>query len=392
MDVRGLVRHIGETILEDSLEERFIEGRSDPRTLRTLAESGLLGLTIPPQFGGLGGDYLDLAVAAEELGRIDLSYQIILTVHLALTAMSILQWGTDKQRGQWLPDLAQGAHIATFGLTEPNAGSDVAGLVMRAISHGDGYLLNGEKTWISGANESTFYLLFATVDRSRRHHGITAFLVPGESPGLKTIGLSGKLGIRAGDTGSVICHDVWVPRDYVLGNIGEGFPVALSALNNGLFTVGAGALGAAIACRELTVQLLNERRPSGNQSQFIDAEIAHMIAGEERSRLLLEAAAGLKNDGLPSAEATSLAKWTAATTAQAAAESAIAIAQALGAPPHPAIERHLCNIKGAVIYGGTSEIHQVMQASYALGYRTERATRCPTPSAATLRGDLNGAG
>jgi glutaryl-CoA dehydrogenase (non-decarboxylating) len=387
MDIRGLVQHLGETVLRENLEERFLEGRKNPRALPALAESGLLGLTIPPKFGGLGWDYVDLAVAAEELGRIDLSYQISLTVHLALTAMSILQWGTDQQRAQWLPALARGTRIATFGLTEPNAGSDVAGLTMRAIPHGEGYVLNGEKTWISGANESTLFLLFATVDRSRRHHGITAFLVPRETPGVETTELSGKLGIRAGDTGSVICRDVWVPKNQVLGNIGEGFPIALSALNNGLFTVGAGALGAAVACREVILRLVQERSRSGRHSELIGVQIAHMVAGEERGHLLLDAAARLKNNGLPSAQATSLAKWTAATTAQATAESALAIAQRLDVMPQPALARHLQNIKGAVIYGGTSEIHQVMQASYALGCRAERETRCPAPSAAMLRGD-----
>ncbi len=387
MDIRGLVQHLGETVLRENLEERFLEGRKNPRALPALAESGLLGLTIPPKFGGLGRDYVDLAVAAEELGRIDLSYQISLTVHLALTAMSILQWGTDQQRAQWLPALARGTRIATFGLTEPNAGSDVAGLTMRAIPHGEGYVLNGEKIWISGANESTFFLLFATVDRSRRHHGITAFLVPRETPGVETTELSGKLGIRAGDTGSVICHDVWIPKNQVLGTIGEGFPVALSALNNGLFTVGAGARGAAVACRDVILRLVRERSRSGRHSELINAQFAEMVAAEERGRLLLDAAARLKNNGLPSAQATSLAKWTAATTAQATAESALAIAQLLDVMPQPALARHLQNIKGAVIYGGTSEIHQVMQASYALGFRAERETRCPAPSAAMLRGD-----
>jgi glutaryl-CoA dehydrogenase (non-decarboxylating) len=391
MDVRGLVRRLGQTVLQGDLEERFAAGRANPRALPAIARTGLLGLTIPERFGGLGGDFGDLALAAEELGKIDLSYQITLTVHLALTAMSILQWGSDGQRARWLPELAQGTRIATFGLTEPNAGSDVASLTMRAVPFDDGYLLNGEKTWISGANESTLFLLFATVDRARQHHGITAFLVPRDSPGLRTTALTGKLGIRAGDTGSVICHDVWVSGAQMLGHIGEGFPIALSALNTGLFTVGAGALGAAVACRELTVQLVKKLRASGLRSQLFDAEIAQMVAGEERSRLLLEAAANLKNEGRPSAQATSLAKWTAAAAAQASAESALAIANGLGVEPHPAVMRHLQNIKGAVIYGGTSEIHQVMQASYALGYRAEREMRCPPPTAMVLRGESDSA-
>jgi glutaryl-CoA dehydrogenase (non-decarboxylating) len=303
--------------------------------------------------------------------------------------MTIFQWGSERQSAEWLPLLARGERIATFGLTEPDAGSDVAALRMTARAEPGGYRLNGEKTWISGANEANLFLLFATLDPAARHKGITAFIVPRESPGLHTLELTGKLGVRAGDTGSVVCDNMWVPEENVLGEPGEGFAVALSALGNGLFTVGAGALGVAVACLDSTVEFVREcdRRGLGTgTNQLVQAAIADMVSGEARARLLIERAAWLKNLGRQSAQATSLAKWTAATAGYDAAEAALAIRQAYSPPPHHTIERHLQNIKGSVIYGGTAEIHQVMQADYALGRRTERPFRCPSPTAADLRG------
>jgi glutaryl-CoA dehydrogenase (non-decarboxylating) len=388
-DLRALVRRLADETLSNSLEENFLAGRTSPAALSTLANAGLLGLTLPPAFGGGGCDYADLAAVCEELGRIDLAFQISVTVHLALTAMTIFQWGTERQRAELLPPLAKGERIATFGLTEPGAGSDVAALRLSArIEHG-GYRLNGEKTWISGANEASLFLLFATLDPAARHRGITAFIVPRESPGLSTTELTGKLGVRAGDTGSVVCDDVWVPAENVLGEPGEGFAVALSALGNGLFTVGAGALGVAVACLESTIAFvrdLDSRGRNAGQKQIVQAAIAEMVSGEARARLLIERAAWLKNVGKPSAQATSLAKWTAATVAYEAAESALAIHQAYIPPPHHTIERHLRNIKGSVIYGGTAEIHQTMQADYALGHRVERPFRRLSPTAEELRG------
>lgn len=388
-DLVALVRRLGDEVLRDDLNERFAAGEPNPRALPAMAEAGLLGLTVPPRYGGLGRDYAALATICEELARIDLAYQISITVHLALVALPILQWGTDAQRQEWLPTLARGERIATFGLTEPGAGSDVAALRMRAVPDGAGHRLSGEKTWISGANEASLFLLFATENPSARHAGITAFLVPRETPGLSSTELSGKLGVRAGDTGTVVCQDAWVSSANVIGEPGEGFAVALSALANGLFTVGAGALGVAAECLTLTVAFLRDLDARGipaGREQWVQAHVARMVSGEARSRLLLARAADLKNRGSPNQRATSLAKWTAADAAYAAAEAALAIHQTFRPGDHPAIERHLRNAKGSVIYGGTAQIHQTMQAAYALGDREERPFRRPAPAADDLAG------
>ena len=388
-DLIRLVHRLGDELLAVDIDERFAAGQPNPEALSAMARAGLFGLTLPPRYGGLGRDYHALAAACEELARIDLAYQISVTVHLALTAMTMLQWGTRAQRDEWLPALARAERIATFALTEPGAGSDVAAIRSRGVRDGSGYRLNGEKTWISCAEDATLFLAFATLDPAARHRGITAFLIPRETPGVSTTSLQGKLGVRAGETGSVVLDDVWVPANQMIGDPGEGFPIALSALATGLFTVGCGALGVAVECLARTLDFLKRLATSGfdvRRHQWVQARVAAMVADEARSRLLLSQAAERKNRGLPSQQATSLAKWTAARAAHDAAASALEIHQAFRPGPHLAIERHLANAKGAVIYGGTEEIHQTMQAAYALGERTERPFRCSAPTVEDLKG------
>ncbi|MDQ3694976.1 MAG: acyl-CoA dehydrogenase family protein [Chloroflexota bacterium] len=372
--------------LEPKLEQRFIDGAADPAASKVLAEAGFLGLTLPARYAGLGQDYRCLGDMCASLGRLDLSFQITVTVHLALTAMSVLQWGTDRQRTRWLPSLASGAEIATFALTEPGAGSDVAAIRTRATACAGGFVLNGEKTWISGANDSSLLLVFATIDPTLRHRGITAFLVARDAAGVSTPVLSGKLGIRAGDTGGVVLNNVVVPSEHLLGEVGEGFAIALSALGNGLFTVGYGALGIIRECLSLVTTLVQgddrSRRSAADQS--VRATIAAMVADEASARVLLDHAAELKNRGLPSQQATSLAKWTAARGADRVATSALQIAQVSQSPSLATFERHLQNAKGATIYGGTTEIHQVMQAAYATGDRLDYPPRRPPLTAAEL--------
>lgn len=368
--------------LAGDIDGCFARGEPNDDAVTALAGAGLLGLTLPARYGGLGRDYTALAAVCEELGAIDTAHQVSLTVHLGLASMCVLQWGNESQRARWLPPLASGERIATFGLTEPGAGSDVGALRMRARRVPGGYELSGEKSWISAANQATLFVLFATIDPSLRHKGITAFIVPRESSGLSTTVLHGKLGLRAGDTGTVVCDRVFVPDDAVLGEVGEGFAVALSALGNGLFTVGCGALGVARTCREWVAGFL---RDMGDDGRGLDAALlAGMVAREESARALLARSAAMKDAGRPNARETSLAKWRAADAGFANASDALTIWSRHAAGEQPALLRHLFNAKGAVIYGGTAEIHQSMQGAYALGDRVERPFRCPSPSARDL--------
>jgi glutaryl-CoA dehydrogenase (non-decarboxylating) len=381
-DMIEFVRELGAAVLSNDIDERFQAGTDNADAIAAMASSGLLGLTLPRRYGGLGRDYAALAAVCEELGRIDTAHQVSLTVHLALAAMGILQWGSEVQRQEWLPMLARGERMATFALTEPGAGSDVAALRMRARRVDGGYLISGEKTWISGVNRVDVIVMFATIDPTLRHRGITAFIVPRDAPGLTVSTLHGKFGLRAGNTGSIACQDVFVPDDRLLGDAGEGFVVALSMLGNGLFTVGAGALGIAAECRYLSATLV---RDSGESADNLHgAAIARMQSRERQSRSLLARAAALKNAGLPNTRETGLAKWTAARAAHENAAEALEIVQHLCPGEHRALQRHWANAKGSVIYGGTSEIHQTMQAAYELGSRVERPFRRPSPAASDL--------
>jgi glutaryl-CoA dehydrogenase (non-decarboxylating) len=382
-DIVNLVRQLGRTSLSDRIDGRFRDGVDNRLAVRAMMDAGLFGLTLPRRYGGMGRDYLALAAACEELGAIDTAHQVSLTVHLALASMAILQWGTPSQCDRWLPRLARGDEQATFALTEPGAGTDVGALQMRARETTGGYILNGEKSWISDANTASVFLLFATLDPELRHRGITGFIVPRGSAGLSTTVLHGKLGLRAGDTGTVVCQDVFVPTANLLGEPGEGFAVALAALGNGPFTVGAGSVGIAAEARRHTVALLHSvDYPAGG---WAAGELAEMVARETSARQLVARSAIMKNQGLPNNRETALAKWTAADAGYRNADAALTIHQALAGPEHPALERLLANAKGAVIYGGTSEIHQTMQAGYALGSRRERPYRRPALTALDLQ-------
>lgn len=384
------IRAFGARVLAPTIEAEFREERMNPNAIPAMAAEGLFGLTLPRGYGGQGRDYRALAVASGELGRIDTVHQVTLTVHLGLVALAILQWGTPEQRERWLPALAAGERIGTFALTEPGVGSDVGALIASARRTDDGYLLNGEKAWISLSDVADLFLVFATLDRTKRHQGITAFLVERGTPGLSTTTYDGKLGLRAGNTGSVVLDSVHVGQDGLLGHEGEGFVVALSALGNGLFTVGAGAVGAAQAALDATQSFLDAIDPEGtgvSREQWVAQRVARMSRDIERARLLIHRAGDLKNRGLPNAQATSLAKWQATEAAYRSCVEALEIRTLLGPPPNEPFERLLANVKASVIFGGTREIHTSMQGAYALGDRRERPPRCPAPTAADLAAD-----
>ncbi|HUZ00103.1 MAG TPA: acyl-CoA dehydrogenase family protein [Thermomicrobiaceae bacterium] len=387
--LRVRVKELASSALVSTVAGEFRDELMNPCGIAALAEAGFLGMCLPPHYGGGGQDYRALAVLCEELGRVDTAHQITVTVHLALVALAILQWGTEEQRDRWLPQLASGDRFATFALTEPGTGSDVGALIASAKRDGDGWILNGEKAWISHADLADTVLVFATGDPSLRHRGITAFLVDTGTPGLTSTRYRGKLGIRAGSTGSLVMQDVRVGPDALLGREGEGFAVALAALGNGLYTVGAGAVGVAQAALDATVAMLRDDSIVGSPGpppEWLAARLSVMASGVERARLLINQAGDLKNRGQPSARETSLAKWQAAEIASESCLAALEVRDTLGLPADQTIERMLANVKGSVIFGGTREIHTGMQGAYALGYRIERPFRCPAPTASDLAG------
>jgi glutaryl-CoA dehydrogenase (non-decarboxylating) len=372
------LREIAPTIKENDRAQTF-----DRSLLPKMAAQGLLGICIPVKYGGAGMDYISLGIACEELERVDTSARVILSVHVGLNSMTLLQWATEEQKQQYLVPQAMGERIATFGLTEPNAGSDVAGIQTTARRDGDAYVLNGEKMWISLADVADHFLIFAYTDKAEKHHGISAFIVEREFPGVETGTIHGKMGIRAGNTGFVSLQDVRVPEGNLLGREGEGFKIAMSALDGGRFTVACGAVGLTQACIDASIRYANERHTFGvpiGQHQLVQQMIAHMVQRVEAGRLLCLRAGWMKNQGLRNTRETSMAKWFACDASFEAASDAVEIHGAYGYSDEYDVERYLRNSKGAVIYEGTREIHQLMQGQYALGYREDRPLRCELPA------------
>ena len=353
--------------------------------LPRMAELGILGICLPVQYGGQGMDYLALGLACEELEVVDTTIRVIMSVHMGLNSLALLQWGTEEQKQRFLIPQAQGKKIASFGLTESGAGSDVASIRSTARRKGSDYLINGEKMWISLASKADHCLWVARTDPNTAdpHDGLSAFMVELDRPGITRGDLHHKLGVRAGSTGWIACQDVLLPEENRLGLEGEGFKIAMSCLDNGRYTVAAGATGLIRACLEASVRYANDRQAFGREIgkfQLIQQKIAYMVQSYDAARLLYLRAGWLKNQGLRNTRETSLAKWYATDASFQAASEAVQIHGAYGYSDEYDVERYLRNSKGAVIYEGTSEIHMLMQAGYALGYRTDTPLRCELPA------------
>jgi glutaryl-CoA dehydrogenase (non-decarboxylating) len=355
----------------------------NPAFLPRMAELGILGISIPVRYGGQGFDYITLGLVCEELERADTHLRVIMSVHHGLNSMAILQWGTEDQKQRFLVPQARGEKYAAFCLTEPGFGSDVAAMQATAKKVGDKYILNGEKMWISLATKAHHFLVVAKTDLSAGARGMTAFIVTSDMPGVITGDIHGKLGVRAGSTGWVKMEDVEVPVENRLGEEGEGFKIAMSCLDNGRYTVATGATGLIRACLEDSLKYAQDRETFGKpiaHHQLVKQKIAFMQQWYDNSFLLCMRVGWLKNQWMRNTRETSMAKWYATDHSVQAALEAVQIHGAYGFSDEYPVERYLRNSKGAVIYEGTSEIHQLMQADYALGYREDKPLRCELPA------------
>ncbi|MBO9360834.1 MAG: acyl-CoA dehydrogenase family protein [Thermoflexus sp.] len=381
--VQQMIREFAEREVRPIIKEHDRAQEPIPWLFERMAALGLLGICIPVKYSGAGMDYISLGLACEELERIDSSLRVVMSVHVALNSLSLLQWGTEEQKQRYLVPQAKGEKIAAYALTEPGAGSDAAAIRTTAKRQGDVYILNGEKTWISLADLADHFLVIAKTDPEKGHRGMSAFIVERSFPGVKTGTIHGKLGVRAGNTGWIVFENTPVPVENRLGEEGEGFYIAMAALDNGRYTVAAGATGLIRACVEASVKYANERMTFGRrigEHQLVQEMLAKMAANYEIARLLYLRAGWMKNMGLRNTRETSLAKWFATEAAVQAALDAIQIHGAYGYSDEYDVERYLRNAKGEVIYEGTSQIHTILQAEYALGYRKDRPLRCELPA------------
>lgn len=381
--LRQTIREFTESEVAPHIQENDREQNFDPSILKRMGELGLLGICIPAKYGGAGMDYLALAVACEELERMDTSLRVVMSVHVGLNSLALLQWGTEKQKQKFLTPQARGQRYAAYGLTEPNAGTDAAGIQMTAQRDGSDYVLNGEKVWISLAGVADHFLTIAYTDKASKHRGMSAFFVERDMKGVATGTYHGKLGVRAGNTGNLVLEGVRVPAENLLGREGEGFKIAMSALDNGRFTVAAGATGLIQASLEASLKYCKVRRtfdvPIG-EHQLVKQMISNMVQRLDAARLLVYRAGWLKNRGSRNTRETALAKWFATDASFASAADAVQIHGAYGYSDEYPVERFMRNSKGAMIYEGTSQLQQLIQADYALGIREDKPLRCELPA------------
>ncbi len=382
---QALVRDFAQKEAAPTIKEFDRRQEMAPGILEKMGALGILGICLPVRYGGQGLDYIALGLACEELEVVDTTLRVVMSVHVGLNSLGLLQWGTEEQKERFLVPQARGEKIACFGLTESGAGSDVAAQVCTARRSGGEYILNGEKMWISLATKADNALVFARTgpENADPHEALSAFVVELDTPGVSRGDIHGKLGVRAGSTGWLAFQEARVPAENRIGEEGEGFKIAMSCLDNGRYTVAAGATGLIRACMEASVKYAGVRKAFGREIgkfQLVQQKIARMVQVYEAARLLYLRAGWMKNQGLRNTRETSLAKWYATDASFEAAAEAVQVYGAYGYSDEYDVERYLRNAKGAMIYEGTSEIHQLMQAGYALGYRQDGELRCELPA------------
>ena len=380
------VREWGAREFAPNIRELDRQHRFDPDVLPQMAELGLLGISVPAGLGGAGMDYVSLGLACEELEYLDTSLRVIMSVHFGLNSLTLLSWGTPDQQQRYLVPQSRGEQIGGYGLTEPGAGSDVRGIQSTAVRKDGYWVLSGEKTWISLADVADNFLVFAWSDQEKKQRrdasGLSAFIVERTRPGFASGPMQEKWGILAGNTGFFTMDDVEVPAGNLVGREGEGFKIAMFALDQGRYTVAAGATGLIRACRDASVKYAGERHTFGmeiGRHQLVKEMIAQMESDYQAARLLWLRSGWMKNHGRRNTRETGLAKWFATVASERAAGDAVQIHGANGYSDEYPVGRFYRNCKGAVIYEGTREIHKLMQADYLLGYRTDKDTRCTLP-------------
>jgi butyryl-CoA dehydrogenase len=345
-------------------------GRFDRELASKLGEIGYLGAPVAESYGGRGLDYIGYGLIVEQVGRADSSARTVVSVQTSLVAGSIERWGTEEQKQKWLPRLCSGEALGCFGLTEPDTGSDAANLRTRATKTDSGWSISGQKMWISLGSFAEVALIFAQTDPPSKHRGLACFLVPTASGGFASQEIHGKLGLRSSDTASLSLDEVEVGEDAMLGEIGDGFKVAMSALDNGRYSVAAGCVGICDGCVEASVSYAKERQQFGvplARFQLVQEMIADMILKRDASRMLVYRAGALKDEGKPNTMETSVAKLYATESAVECANLAIQVHGGAGYVDDYPVERYLRDARVTTLYEGTSQIQKLIIGRAATG-------------------------
>lgn len=373
--LRRAVRSFCDAYIRPFSKDWDKEAKFPTEIIPVMGSMGYLGPTVPEQFGGMNLDFISYAILNEEINAADSSIRTLITVHTGLVSSTINQWGTEEQKSYFLPKLASGEMIGCFGLTESEAGSWVVNMQTKAVDDGDSIIVNGTKTWISNGQLAGMSLSFAQMDPQKKHSGIVAFMVEMGTPGFSIGQDLPKMGARANHAVELVFEDCRIPKRNILGTIGNGFKVAMSALDFGRYSVASGSVGLAQECLNLASEYAKQRITFGKpiaEHQMIKQKIARMATDIDAARLLVYRAGYLKDQGLRSTRETSMAKWFATEIANRAAYECLQIYGANGYSSEFPIEKIFRDIRVTTIYEGTSEIQQLIIAGYALGFTKDQ--------------------
>jgi butyryl-CoA dehydrogenase len=335
----------------------------DVEMVGKVAAQGYLGAIVPTEYGGAGLDYLSYGLIVEEIGRGDSAIRTVISVQTSLVCSGILKWGTEEQKQKYLPKLCSGEWLGCFGLTEPDTGSDAANQKTRAKKTDNGWVINGAKMWISMANYAKVALIFAQTDPELGHKGLACFIVDTDQPGFKAQTIEHKMGLHASDTASISLEDVEVSDEDVLGEVGQGFKVAMSNLDSGRYSVAAGCVGICQGCVEESVNYAKEREQFGRpiaSFQLVQAMIADMTVKTAASRMLVWRAGWLKDQGRPNTLETSIAKLHATEASLECANMAIQVHGGAGYVDDHPVERYFRDARVTTLYEGTSQIQKLI--------------------------------
>jgi len=361
--IRQAARDFAQTELKPGVIERDEHQKFPAEQVKQLGELGFLGMMVPPEYGGSGMDTISYVLAMEELSKIDASASVIVSVNNSLVCYGLEKFGTEEQKQKYLVPLAKGEKIGAFCLSEPEAGSDATSQRTTAVDMGDHYLLNGTKNWISNGGTASTYLVIAQTHPEKKHHGINVLIVEKGMEGFTVGPKENKLGIRGSDTHSLMFSDVKVPKENRIGEDGFGFKFAMKTLEGGRIGIASQALGIASGAYELALEYSRQRKAFGktiSDLQAIQFKLADMATQIEAARLLCLKAAWLKDNGLPYAQASSMAKLYASEVAMRTTVEAVQIHGGYGYVKEYHVERLMRDAKITQIYEGTSEIQRIV--------------------------------
>ncbi|MCI7413004.1 MULTISPECIES: acyl-CoA dehydrogenase [Hornefia] len=369
--VRKMVREFATNEVEPLAADIDKEHRFPEETVAKMAKYGMMGIPFPTEYGGAGGDEVSYAITVEELSRVCASTGVIVSAHTSLCCWPIYAYGTEEQKQKYLPDLLSGRKIGAFGLTEPNAGTDAAGQQTRAVLDGDEWVLDGAKVFITnGGYASTFVVMAMTDKKKGTHGGISSFIVEKGDPGFSIGKTEDKMGIHASSTTELIFQNCRIPKDRLLGEVGDGFKIALSTLDGGRIGIASQALGIAQGAFDVTVDYMKARKQFGkklSQMEALQFEMADLKTRIEAARLLVYKAAFLEDQHAKYGEAAAMAKLFAAETAMKVTTKCVQFHGGYGYTADYPVERMMRDAKITEIYEGTSEVQKIVIAANTFG-------------------------